>query len=253
MIFFLVGRYFLLYFNFQGLTSFGYRNGTFYSIKFLKTSNLLLLLFFLVVFFIYSTINSYRADEILKISRDLKISMSLQLISKFYFQFQQIISLALVVMFYRKQSDLLRFFNKCSKVFHTLKIELTLSDFILSFVIYLISQILIIVHVTLTYFDLMRPTFESFILYIMSIYSRNVAFHAIILAITFNNFIYKILKTKTEIKSTEKIKETLMIVCSLVTSFQIAYGNVLTMSFIQMIIIFLILVRVKNVHRRKRR
>lgn len=153
------------------------------------------------------------------------------------------IPLALLIMFYRKHNGLLRCFNMCSRVYHALKIELKFSDIKSSLAIYFIHQALIIINVILTYFVLMKPTVESFILYIMVIQSSNVALHVILLATFFNNFIFIILRKSFQNDSDEQIKETLMIVNSLVKSFQLAYGNVLTISFVQMIIIYLMLVR----------
>lgn len=129
------GKYFLLFFNFQGLTSFRYKNGFFSSAKFLKVSNLIIPMFFLIFFFTYSTSNENRIHEILKVKEDLKISKSLKLIFKFFLTFQRVTSLALLIMFYRKQKELLRCFNLCSKAYHVLEMKLKFSDIIPSVVI----------------------------------------------------------------------------------------------------------------------
>lgn len=235
-------KYFHFLFNFQGLTSFQYREGSYKSSFFFKYFNLALPCTFLIIFFAYINMNAHRIPEILRIEENTNVSEPLRLVSTFFFNFHLIITFNIVFQLFLKQDRILKCFKSCNKLIKRLKLEPEVNYIISVLVLYVIYQTLIVIGMTLAFFQLMRATWESFILYIMMTWSSNITTYVVLMTVIFNHFIDILLHSGAKKKSIEQVRRTLFMANHLVKYFQLAYGDVLSIGVIQIVITFLILV-----------
>lgn len=235
-------KYFHFLLNFQGITSIQYKSGHYKNSQFLKYFNLALPCTFLIVFFAYVNINAHRITEVLQIEEKTNVSEPLRLVSTFYLNFHLSITLCVVFKLFLKQDKILKCFKLCNKLIQSLKLEVKVRSIISVLVLYAIYQTLIIIGITLAFFQLMRATWESFILYIMMTWSSNITSYAVLLTVIFNNLIEIFLKSREKNERIEQVKRTLFMANHLVKLFQLAYGDILSIGVVQLVITLLILV-----------
>lgn len=237
-------KYFRLLFNFQGVTSFAYRNGRLREWTLLKIANSIFPAFAMLIFVTYVNLNTHRVHEIVKVEKNLKVSISLRLISKFFFYSQQVISILIVALLYKKQSAIVKCFDLCLKIKRKCQIDLKVIDVKTYLILYAIFEVSLIANILISFFGTMRVTTESFVLFCMMNWSSNISCYVVLLTVFFNKFIFILMDKCFELNDVEKTGSMLLHIDALTKSFQLAYGVISILGAIQMFIIILVLVTV---------